>query len=362
MKQALLAIAAFAVLITLIIVGTKWYDGKTNEEAVREKDDYDYLGEEQITLTLSDRVYGYSHKIENYLVMGTDGSGNEDAEGEDYVGSMADFIAVVIIDHTDETFAILQLNRDTMTKVNLIAKDGSGEARALEQLCIAHWYGGNKEMSCQNTVDAVSELLGGLPFDGYYAIPMEQITRLNATVGGVTLTVQGDFSKEDPSLVEGETITLTDEQAECYVRGRMGVDDGTNISRMSRQKQFMVAYMKQAWEKTASDKQFLLDVFNEFSDVATTGLNGKTISKLGNDAYKYQNLGIFEFAGEEKLGVSLSDGLEHAEFYIDEASLVEVMTKLYHLEEIEENDKEEYAEDDEEYLDDEDDTDEDTEE
>lgn len=344
-KKTVITLLIFALLIVGILIAAKVYDAKS--EAQADEDTYDYLGNGETLITLFDQDYIYDHKIENFLIMGTDGSGNEEAIGEDYIGSMADFLAVAIVDHTEKSYAILQINRDTMTKVNLILSDGSGEARALEQICCAHWYGGNKEMSCKNTVAAVSELLGGLPIDGYYAIPMQEIMRLNATVGGVTLTVQGDFTREDPSLVAGETITLTDEQAEHYVRGRMSVDDGGNQSRMSRQKQFMTAYMQQAREKTSQDQKFLLDVFDSFSDVATTSLNGKHISKLGNDLYQYKNIGIFEFEGKESLGQALGDGLDHAEFYVDEASMTSIMEQLYHLQPVI-DDEDEYDEEDEE--------------
>lgn len=70
------------------------------------------------------RLYGkkyiYNHQIETYLFLGTDGSGAEDGEGEDYVGSMADSINLLVLDKTDKTYAIIQLNRDTITEIDLM--------------------------------------------------------------------------------------------------------------------------------------------------------------------------------------------------------------------------------------------------
>lgn len=122
------------------------------------------------------RLYGkkyiYNHQIETYLFLGTDGSGAEDGEGEDYVGSMADSINLLVLDKTDKTYAIIQLNRDTITEIDLMTEDGESYASAELQLCTAHWYGGNKQQSCENTVAAVSRFLGKIKIDGYLAIPM----------------------------------------------------------------------------------------------------------------------------------------------------------------------------------------------
>ena len=119
-------------------------------------------------LQLGDAVYGSDHEIDTYLFMGTDYSGNEQGTGEEYRGTMADFFILVTVDHTDQSYSYIELNRDTMTEVVLLQTDGSDGASAVLQLCTAHWYGGNRKASCKNTVKAVSDLFGGLPIDDYY--------------------------------------------------------------------------------------------------------------------------------------------------------------------------------------------------
>ena len=91
---------------------------------------------------------------------------------------------------------------------------------------------------------AVSGLLGGIVINGYYEIHMQDIGKLNETVEGVTVTIESDFSKVDPSLKQGETITLNGEQAYHFLQNRTEVDDGGNVSRMKRQKQYMEAFFK----------------------------------------------------------------------------------------------------------------------
>lgn len=48
-------------------------------------------------IKLDKTVYDMFDEFETYLIMGTDSSGNENASGDSYRGSMADFILLFII-------------------------------------------------------------------------------------------------------------------------------------------------------------------------------------------------------------------------------------------------------------------------
>jgi LCP family protein required for cell wall assembly len=284
-------------------------------------------------LKLYKKKYVTDHQLETYLFLGTDASGNEEDTGDDYRGSMADFLNLLIVDRTEQTYSILALNRETMTKIHLLDRKGEGEATANIQLCTAHWYGGNKEMGCENTVTAVSDLLGGLPIDHYYSLPMEAIAEVNHLIGGVTVTIDNnDLQVLDPELTEGATVTLSDEQAYNFVHARMNVGDGENLSRMARQRQYLTAMIAQMEERMATDMDFGINVYDELTEYATTDITGKTVSRLANKVGQYKNRGIYEFEGTTELGQALGDGLDHSEFYPDEDSVIEVLTDLLSLE------------------------------
>jgi LCP family protein required for cell wall assembly len=250
---------------------------------------------------------------------------------------MADFLNLLIIDHTEQTYSILALNRDIMTDIPMMTTDGQVFATMELQLCSAHWYGGDKTMSCENTVTTVSDLLGGLPIDGYYALPMDSISEVNHLVGGVTVTIQdNDLAVLDPAFAEGATLTLTDEQAYNFVHVRMGVGTGENPDRMERQKQYLDALLEQAKAQMATEPDLALAIFDELADYATTDLSGKILSKLCNRAAQYENRGTFQFEGTNQLGDTLGDGIEHYEFYLDDGSILRVLTGLFALEPVEE--------------------------
>lgn len=283
-------------------------------------------------ITLYGNTYSYSHEMESYLILGTDAGGNEKASGEEYRGSMADFLLLVTLDKTEKTYSMLPLNRDTLTEVTLMQTDGSGMASARLQLCTAHWYGGSRVLSCENTVDAVSRMLGGIPIQGYYSLQMESISVLNHAVGGVTVKNESDFSNVDPSIKRGKTITLTDAQAVHYVQSRMDVDDGENISRMERQFTYLSALSDRIREKSREDAGFVLRLWQELNPYAVTDISGKTLSWLANHLTEYRNRGTFRIEGKTRLGKRLGDGLAHTEFIADKKSVQKVMTEIYHLE------------------------------
>ena len=329
----LILCAAFCVIVGVLYLldrrqsGTRQTSGEASAAGGKPDTEEDYTG----YLQLYGQDYLYSHDIATYLFLGTDASGHEDGNGDAYQGSMGDYINLLVVDKTDQTYASLLLNRDTMTDVQLLQKDGIVPESQVMQLCCAHWYGGDRQASCENMVQAVSQMLGGLWIDGYYAVSMKNIPQINALVGGVTLTVQGDFSRCDKSLVEGETVTLTDEQAYHYIHERINADDGENLSRMKRQRQYMEAFVAQAKEKMRQEPSFGVDAIDQLKGAATTDISGSRLSKLVRKLDTYQDLGVFQFDGETRIGQALDDGLDHTEFYPQETSVVGVMTQLYHL-------------------------------
>lgn len=298
---------------------------------------------------INGKGYTYNQKIETWLFIGTDASGQEDAEGEEYRGSMADFLLLAVIDKTNKTYGFIQLNRDTITEVRLLQTDGTGFASADIQLCTAHWYGGNPQQSCENTVEAVSKLLGGVTINGYYSLGMEEIPTLNHAVGGVEVTVIGDFSKSDPTLKEGETVLLSDEQAYSYIHNRFDVADETNTQRMERQNQYMKALFDKVHETFKQDPKFLNSLYEQLEDRAVTNTKGRDVSRIISRMADSENKGIYQIEGEIGIGQRLGDGLDHVEFYADEESIEKVLMELYHLEELEDYDPDDY-EDSEDYV------------
>ena len=266
--------------------------------------------------------------------MGTDHSGSEDKTGDEYEGSMADFLLLIVVDEENESYGMLQIDRDTMTEVPLMNPDGTSYATSQMQLCTAHYFGGDKKQSCKNTVKTVSKLFGGIEIDGYYAISMDQIPEINHAVGGVKVEIKDDFSKVDKTMKKGKTILLNDEQAGYYVQGRMDVGDGENSSRMARQREYLSALMDVINKKSKKDNRFLKKILNQLKRYATTNISIGAIYNQYKKASGYDSIGILLPEGKKKTGQALDDGIEHTEFYMDKNSKYDIINKLYRLETI----------------------------
>lgn len=331
-KKKILSAVAIILALVIALIGVTQLLGKKDSFVNNDEED-ESLEDFTCYATLYGKDYEYTDQIKTYLLMGIDYSTTDD---ENYHGGMADFLSVLVVNDTAKNYALIQFDRDTMTDVLMFTADGMSQETRKMQLCCAHWYGANEKEACENTATSVSNILGEITIDYYASLPITAIGKLNSLVGGVTLMVNGDFTNTDSGLVNGKVVTLTDQQAEIYVRNRMDVDDGTNIQRMRRQREYMDAFKNQFTEKAKTDSKFVLSSFDSMKEYLSTDINGNIVSKLANKLSKYESLGTFTFEGETKLGKALDDNIEHAEFYLDKNSVIETMIKLFNLKQVDE--------------------------
>lgn len=303
-------------------------------EAGRWNEEDGEIEEQDMQLTLNDQVYAYSDQLEAYLLIGTDNSGENPEAVQGFNGNLADFLVLLLVDHDSGKYGFIQIDRDTITDVPILDEQGDEIGTALEQICTAHWYGQNEEQRNTNTVYTVSQVFGDLPIDGYYCMNMKDIQLLNHAVGGVTVTIEDDLQSVDPDMVPGASIHLTDEQAEKFVRARMSVGDGTNISRLKRQRQYMENLFGLVQQRLSENASYINDLYRELRDVLETDQTNKTVSRIAVSVHDCDYIGILTIDGESREGSELGDGELHKEFYVDEASIVENLGKIIDLRDV----------------------------
>lgn len=215
-------------------------------------------------------------------------------------GGQADFLLLVVLDHRYDRIHLLQIDRDTMTAVRVMDSTGRTHDRSSLQICLAHAYGDTREKNNANTVLAVENLLDigagddGIAIDWYVAMDISGISRLNDLLGGVTVTITEDLTQIDPAMTEGATVTLTGEQAERFCRGRLGVGDQTNVSRMRRQRAYISAAGAQLIARMKENSSFgtkLLDGMGVIYD-----MSARSSSKY-NFAASYEGTPIDDDSG-----------------------------------------------------------------
>lgn len=312
----IVAIACVGLAIVAVVVlsqVTKGGFGKSNIE------------KELGVIEIDGQKYVPKQNIETYLFIGVDKDGEVEKIDEFGDAGQSDVLMLMVRDISTGTFKMLSINRNTMAEVDDIDVEGNNYGTSVIQLCIAHARGDGMEMSCENTVAAVSRFLKGQKIDGYAAVNMSAIGVINEQVGGVTVTIEDDFSNVDPSLKIGETIKLSNAQAETFVRGRMSVADGSNENRIHRQNVYVDALKPLFEQKCAENNSFPLEVYEALGPYMVTNINSQKFSKLALMVVQDKADGRVEITGEKAVG---EDGT--AEFYPDEKSVQEVVLELFY--------------------------------
>lgn len=268
-------------------------------------------------------AYAKRENLETVLLLGVDKFEGETPEG--YVNNQqTDFLLLLVMDKENETCTPIQLNRDTMTQIQILGVTGEPAGTFTGQLALAHTYGSGEEDSCENTVLAVSNLLYGMEIDHYVSLTMDGVALLNDLVGGVTVEVLDDFSGIDDSLMQGETVTLQGQQALTYVRSRGGLEDSSNLRRMERQRQYLAALQQQLKQASQQEDGFTLDALLQLNDYMVSDCTVDQLSDLGNSLAAYQVSDILTTPGDAQ------EGEEFMEFTVDEAALQQLVMDVFY--------------------------------
>ena len=235
-------------------------------------------------ITYQGRTYLPKGNLETYLFAGIDATGMVKERDPQNPGQ-CDVLILLVRDRSTDTCQILSIDRNTMTDVRFYDDEqGEDQGTAEVQISLAHSMGADQasaEGCAENTVEAVSTLLGGITIDGYAMVNMSAIQTVNDMVGGVTVSIEDDFTGVDDTLKKGETITLNGEQAEHFIRGRMYMkDDATNQKRMNRQQQYEEGFKAAFTQKCAEDNTFPLDLYHGMEPYMTTTISAKKFSRL----------------------------------------------------------------------------------
>lgn len=279
--------------------------------------------------TINGKNYKKRQNILTYLLMGIDDKGpvheRNMADDEDIPGQ-CDVLILLVIDKAADTYAMIPIDRNTVTGVHAISDyDGSDLGVFDMQIALAHTNGNGLAQSCEVTAQAVSDLLMGIRVDHYMAMNMDAIAIINNSVGGVTVTIEDDFSAVDPSLVIGETVKLTDAQAVEFVQNRQQVGDGTNACRMKRQQKFVEAFKPMAIEKYRANAKFPLDLVHSMADYMVTDMSDKDFSYIAKAVSQNKDLGIFHIDGETTI-----DRNEWEAFTPNKDSIENIVLQLFY--------------------------------
>lgn len=320
-KTVFHAVAALLAVLAVVLVlygGGRWLEKRAEKPETRTQ----LPQADQETVEVDGVTYRKKSRLTTILVMGVDHDTQDSYEYRK--AGQADFLRLVVLDDADKTVQQLQIDRDTMTPVTVLGLLGDRYEPVTEQICLGYAFGDGRQTSCEVTVEAVENLLGGQEIDQYLAMGLDGISTLNDLAGGVTVTLEDDFSAADPAMTKGATLTLQGNQAEIFVRRRMDIGEGTNEARMVRQEEYLAQLSAQLESRVQQDQQFTAQVYDALQPYLVTDL---AKGQLVNEVWAAKDDTVepaIALEGEHKVA---EDGF--TEFYPTEASIQKAVLTLF---------------------------------
>lgn len=321
-KRTLLnALALFFLLVLLFSAGmlliNLWESGQN-------KFDDKGQGSLESSIEYDGKKYVLKDGMETFLFIGRD-KFEESVNNSSYNNDQqADFLMLLVIDNESSSYVAVQINRDTMTDVNVLGVAGERIDTVKQQIALSHTYGNGREVSCRNTSDAVSALFENVRIDHYVSLTMDAVSIVNDSVGGVEVTVLDDFSGIDDTLIKDTKVTLKGDQALTYVRSRYGMDDSTNQNRMIRQRQYLNSLYNEFAKCAKDDDSFIVDLSLKLADHIISDCSANKLQKL------FQKISEYELSDIVTIEGKASKGTKYMEFYPDEDKLKKLIVETFY--------------------------------
>ncbi len=324
-KRVLLVIISILlclIIIAVVAFGIMWISGRralldNGSQSMTAPSGYEVDIDEDGVVRYDGKKYAYNENMTSVMIIGVD-----DEERHKYANGQADALYLMAIDTQSGKVTVIAIPRDIMADVEVISEDGNTVGTKKQQICNAYAYGVDAVGGCENTVEAVSRLLYGVPINTYFSMKWTAISVLNDYVGGVT--VPGYDSNWNPT---GEMVTIYGKKALDYIQKRSKTTIEGNSNRVQRQIDYLKAFANKSIERTKKDITTPVKLYNRLNKYSCNNLDAARITYLAtvfiNGGAKLEFVNI---PGE------LVQGEKYVEMYVDQKALYEIILKVFYEE------------------------------
>lgn len=289
-------------------------DSRNQTDLSQNSDIVEYKGE----------TYKYNDHLSNYLFLGIDTREAVDTYQSQADAGQADAIFLVSMDRATEKIKVLFIPRDSMTRIETFNPYGQSLGETTDHLNIQYAFGDGKEKSCELMKTAVSNMLDGLPIQGYCSMNMDGISVITDFVGGIQLTIPDDsLADVNPEYKKGVVVDITGETAEQFVRYRDIDKTQSALVRQERQKTFLQALVQKAQEKAGEDAGFVTGLYDS--------VKSYTVTNMGNDIFaKLLAASQNGITDTETVPGEGTHGENFDEYHIDEDALSDLIISMFY--------------------------------
>ena len=305
-------------------IGGIWY--KEHQDAKRQESTETSADESNI-ITWQGKKWRYNKNISNYLMIGVDKKEPVETQVGSTEAGQADAIFLLSVNRKTEKVTLISIPRDTMTEVESYDVQGKSLGKSVDHISLSYGYGDGGQRSCKLTQTAVSNLMYGLPIQGYLSLNMDGIPVLTSTVGGVTVTVPDDSLEASyPEFAEGAKVTLTAENSETFVRARDVNVSQSAINRMVRQQVYLDAFSQKARECYEHNTAFAASLYSALEPYTVTNVSEDRLLSLFETVAKDEDYTKWTIPGEGTQGAS------YDEYHVDDNALYEKIMETFYQE------------------------------
>ncbi len=332
-KLPIAAKIAIALLLILLLLaaavgGTYLYldsKGESDLKNVSTATDYSEV------INYNGHKYVYNENMIAVAFIGVDKRELGLEDGKVGTAGQADTNIVIAVDSSTGKATAIAIPRDTMVEVDLYSESGIFLRSEKMQLCLSYAYGDGKASSAANVTTSISRILGNIPISKYFALDLDGIAALNDAVGGVTVESLYDF--DSLGIKKGDTIHLTGDMAETYVRQRDMNTVNASLNRTQRQVQYIKAFASQAVPSVMNDFSVVSSLYNTASKYSSTDITLSNATYLASLMLS-KNITGFDtvtLQGEMKASTKTDYAdYVYAEFYPDEDALMETVLSVFY--------------------------------
>lgn len=322
LKRILLILLVALVIVVAVAAGV-WAYGKhqLKEKAAA-------IAEEKAeTVTSLGNEYVWRDDVLNIVCIGVDREEDMMWQYEDGRSlGQADAIFVLSIDLSTNEIRIIAVPRDTMVELQMYNSAYGYYIGGMEgQIALQYAYADGGWKSCSQVEHRVSEILGGAPMHGYVAINLSCIPTNNDAVGGVEVTMDEDYTWIHPEFEQGATVRLWGRDARDYIQRRDTEVYGSALTRISREKQYLNAFIRQVKLALMKDIHLPVELMEELSAHLVISFSTEEVTYLAMEALNcsFSEENMYVLPGEIKMGEV------YEEYYLDEEAVKDLVITLF---------------------------------
>ena len=327
-KRIIIGIFLGLFLTGVLIVFATYYAGKKNIKDNILNSLTDVAGAASYEkIVYQGEGYIYRDNMINILCLGIDKEEEMDVRNDaDSSMGQADAIFLLSVDLKKDKIRLIAVPRDTMVTLQMHRADGTYIGEREGQITLQYAYGDGKELSAALMAKQVSSIMGNIPIHAYVAVNVHSLWMLNDEIGGVDIVMDADYTKFNPAFVEGETVHLTGNLLENFIRGRDKKDPEGAYTRMHRMKLYMMGFFEQAKIAVKKDMTLPIEMLSVLEKDIVTNVTADEAVYLVAEGITCHFLSedMYTLPGENQLVD------RYMEFRLDEAGVQQMILDLFY--------------------------------